>query len=694
MVRNLQIRRWLCATLVLPLAIGPAFAAEGVIVGVVGPGCPVCNVPGGPPCPANVKYFGYYPTRWRRWPGTQPTPVEAPPSEQNPPNRVEVPPPEQEGVGKPGGTSGDTGGANPSSGPTTDPTSPNPSANPNATPPNTAAPMLNGLPLPNALPLPNTGRLPNGATVPGAPFQNGVPQPNGALPPNGGSIPGGLPAPEQPDPAAKGSQLFAPAQTPLAVSVTPVSNEPVKLNQALTEPALPTTAPAAIETQIGQTITPVSAPAPTYQWPPANVLRSSTVRAGFQVPVEPSVRKGSNSDAAAWIEPLPPLGAHALPPRSVPSNSLRIDMPPPPAQAPLANTANQSPQPTIANAAHDSKAFDRSNDNALLLIVAERPARPASISADDRLSEQANTHGEAQIPAADDTMPNARTSNASTVRFSLDADQPPSQFVHPASWIDRSQPAIPASDSSMKEVPSEGQPVHAIVNPFRGPIVAPTVNSPGNPTPPNWSALNSPATLAPLYKSPAMDRPLSGASNNSPGAIAAVANRSAAESRSAGEIRFSPLRDAVVNVRISADEAASTSMSAIDPLQIGRAMADDQQPAMKALPIQNALPTTRFEPSDYVSQDRCVKPAAYSSAPQPVPSGPAFGTRRIMDPAVQTASFQQAVPGAAPNLGAIDPLEVARSLGTTPAPSFSALPPLPAANAGVAAAPNSPQSGR
>jgi hypothetical protein len=205
--------------------------------------------------------------------------------------------------------------------------------------------------------------------------------------------------------------------------------------------------------------------------------------------------------------------------------------------------------------------------------------------------------------------------------------------------------------------------------------------------------------LAPLYKFPAADRTVGNASLNSPGAISpvahsTVANPTVTQAGPASEIRFSPLRDAVANVHLSMDERPSQSMSAIDPLQIGRAMADDQQPAMKALPIQNALPTTRFEPSDYVSQDRCVKPAAYSSAPQPVPSGPAFGTRRIMDPAVQTASFQQAVPGAAPNLGAIDPLEVARSLGTTPAPSFSALPPLPAANAGVAAAPNSPQSGR
>ena len=80
-------------------------------------------------------------------------------------------------------------------------------------------------------------------------------------------------------------------------------------------------------------------------------------------------------------------------------------------------------------------------------------------------------------------------------------------------------------------------------------------------------------------------------------------------------------------------------MSAIDPLQIGRAMADDQQPVMKALPIQNALPTSRFEASDYVSQDRAVKPAAYASAPQSASSGSAIGTRRIIDPALQTGQL-------------------------------------------------------
>src|SRR4029077_1604740 len=31
-----------------------------------------------PNCPVNSKYFGYYPTQWRRWPGTEPAAQAAP----------------------------------------------------------------------------------------------------------------------------------------------------------------------------------------------------------------------------------------------------------------------------------------------------------------------------------------------------------------------------------------------------------------------------------------------------------------------------------------------------------------------------------------------------------------------------------------------------------------------------------------
>jgi hypothetical protein len=135
-------------------------------------------------------------------------------------------------------------------------------------------------------------------------------------------------------------------------------------------------------------------------------------------------------------------------------------------------------------------------------------------------------------------------------------------------------------------------------------------------------------------------------------------------------------------------------MTAIDPLQIGRTMADDRQPAMTAVPIENGLATNRFEASDYISQDRAIKPTSYASTQKPMPRNSAPGTGRIMDPAVRTASFEQAAPNAAPNLGTIDPLEVARSLGATPAPLISPLPPQPAVNASGAGPMGFPPVGR
>ena len=123
MFRHLRIHRGLCLALMVPLVAGPAFGAEGVVYDLTGPGCPNCRSPGSPPCPANVKYFGYYPTRWRPWPGTEPTPT---PAEQPQPNHVEVPSAEQEAVGKPGAATGDTGTATPpATGSPTDPNSSN-----------------------------------------------------------------------------------------------------------------------------------------------------------------------------------------------------------------------------------------------------------------------------------------------------------------------------------------------------------------------------------------------------------------------------------------------------------------------------------------------------------------------------------------------------------------------------------------
>ncbi len=59
------------------------------------PGCPNGNCPN---CPVNSRFFGYYPTLWRRWPGTEPQPQPAPQPapEQSQVPAVEPPPPADE----------------------------------------------------------------------------------------------------------------------------------------------------------------------------------------------------------------------------------------------------------------------------------------------------------------------------------------------------------------------------------------------------------------------------------------------------------------------------------------------------------------------------------------------------------------------------------------------------------------------
>jgi hypothetical protein len=119
--------------------------------------------------------------------------------------------------------------------------------------------------------------------------------------------------------------------------------------------------------------------------------------------------------------------------------------------------------------------------------------------------------------------------------------------------------------------------------------------------------------------------------------------------------QFSPLHDAVVNLHPIADDRTGTAMSDIDPMKIGRAMVDDQQPPMTELPGGNALPKGRFEAADYVPAD--------------APGGkknPA--NQRMNDPSVQQADFAQTAAGDAARVQTIDPLEVARSLDATPAP--------------------------
>jgi hypothetical protein len=268
------------------------------------------------------------------------------------------------------------------------------------------------------------------------------------------------------------------------------------------------------------------------------MLRSPNVKAGFQAPAETSAPAASPSaTSSAWDEPLPPLN--------------------PPSR------------------------IHRGEENNSLLIVAQKPAGPASMPADDCL-------------------------------------------------------------------------------PIRGEV---------RPQPPGRPATNSPAALQPRSTYPTSTYPVGNASFNSPGAIATAAAATPEQASQASELRFAPLRDAALNGHFSATgEERNQSMSAIDPLQIGRSMAEDQQPAMKSLPIQNALPTNRFQSSDYIAQNRPATPTYRPEAGQTMPNQLRPGTQRTVDIAVQPASFEQIGAGTAPKLAAIDPLEVARSLETTPAP--------------------------
>ena len=668
MFRYLRIRRWLCLALLLPLTAGLAFGAEGVIGDLVAPnGPPIiasgCNCPSSGPCPANVKYFGFYETRWRRWPGTEPAPTPAPPADHVP--HVEVPPPNEEATGKPGSNEPDT--TTPSAAPTKEPNDANPPANPNGAAPGAGVPMLNGLPVPNGT------QLPNGAPVPTVPQPNGAPLPNGLPQPNNGLIPNALPTPNQ-NPANKGSQNVGPRSFPVAESVRPIPSEPVRLSQdwpkpvqpapvsvpapATTPPVSPVVVPVAIipaptATEIEQQATPASTNEPSYHWPPDNMLRSSDEGAGVQPPAESVPAKRSSASAAAWIEPLPPLSfPNATESHSVPSNSLRIDMPP------------------IVDTKPASQDSSRSENSVTLLSISEKPASAASIPADDLRPNREQLSAKPQdIPATNPTL-DSKPDDAVAARFSLSADPAPSQFVHPASWVDRSQSSPPAAPVAQPKIPASQQPATGANNPFRLPASAATTSPTGGAKQLHWYAANSPATLAPLYKCAADDRPAGNVSVNAPGAIASASHPTAQAARPA-EIRFSPLRDAVVSVHLSPDEQPATSMSAIDPLQIDRTMAGDQQPAMKALPIQNALPTSRFEASDYVSQDRAPPATSYASTHQPWPNNmaPAPGPRRMTDAALQPASFEQVDPSASPNLATINPLDVARSLGTMPAPA-------------------------
>jgi hypothetical protein len=71
MVHRIRPRRLLC--LMMPL-VGLAIFIGAEIRHVARADVPTCGGGNCPNCPVNSKYFGYYPTLWRRWPGTEPLP--------------------------------------------------------------------------------------------------------------------------------------------------------------------------------------------------------------------------------------------------------------------------------------------------------------------------------------------------------------------------------------------------------------------------------------------------------------------------------------------------------------------------------------------------------------------------------------------------------------------------------------------
>jgi hypothetical protein len=410
----------------------------------------------------------------------------------------------------------------------------------------------------------------------------------------------------------------------MAISIRPQSVEPARLNQVWPGPAQPmpsqavSNPPNALRTLSGQTslavlpaaqpdsvppviapttmtdnaqpTTPMTAPAAN-QWPPANMLRSSTIRTGFQSPADSAAPRPSNSTAAAWIEPLPPI---------------------------------EQPRSRIGLAGAQGSGNENLDS---LRIVGERPAQAVPITADDWSSKSEGMASNANPGSAPTT----------TARWSIPSGQPGNQPIHPASYEDRSHTIWPAANFPGAWAPIDRGPAAASNNVRSG------VGMSGNPA------------------------------ANAPGAIRSATGPARPQVGPAAEIRFSPLRDAVANLHTIADDRTSTSMTAIDPLQIGRTTAEDQQPAMKSLPIENGLPKQRFEAADYVSPDRGATTRGYTGAPWPVAGGSAWGAgapspagQRPTDNAVQQASFQQAGATAQTQLQSIDPLEVARSLGPVP----------------------------
>lgn len=609
---RLSIRQWFCAILMLPLVGGQAFG-DGVVVDPAAAGCPACGSPGCPTCPANVKYYGYYPTLWRRWPGTEPMPVVEP-SRAPRPSDVEVPSPEQEAAGRPSANS-EPGTSGASAAPVPETNLPAlPGATGGATAPKSTTP---GSTTPG-------GTLP-GTTNPGTPMLNGMPVPSGSQLPNGmpvpvphGSAPNILPPPNSSDSTGKGSQLFTPIQNPYAIDSHQSVNEAAGMNSQWSAPPRaiamqPATIPTALQPSDLQ-------PAPAIRFTPAPLAIQP-------IPNQP------NELPSAATEAVQPIGQAASPeatPQWPPANMLRpaaikagYQTPEKVSSLPVENSASKPCNTTVSFGqtsnceAHDS-----------LTLVTDRPAQPASIATDDWSPDHNNgvTSG----------SPASNSSAVVAARFTIPADSNQNHFVQPA-------------NSPAQVQGSESRPV-------------------------DWSRANSPAALAPIYPSQSIGRPYStpnaaqfvtsGYANgnrnsdsglNAPGTLSMNAPAATMQIPSASPAAPSQLREAVVNLHPMADERQSTAIGAINPVQIGAAMADDRQPAMRPLPVESSLSKDRFQVSDYVPQDRVGQTANTAGAGQPISDG-----------RIQQASYVQPVPGEAPKLQSIDPLEAARSLGPAP----------------------------
>ena len=146
--------------------------------------------------------------------------------------------------------------------------------------------------------------------------------------------------------------------------------------------------------------------------------------------------------------------------------------------------------------------------------------------------------------------------------------------------------------------------------------------------------------------------------------------RTMAEARHASEIRFSPLRDAVVNVRLSADERTKRHRCRQSiPCKSAAQWPTISSRAMKRCSDSKSPADEPFRSLRLCFAGSCREANLVCKHP-PAVSGARNGhTDRSSRASLRTGGIGGV---ARANLTTIDPLEVARSLGATPAPSVPA----------------------